>query len=127
MTGETRDSVPGSRSAGALVALVGIPVVAGAVVATQALARHAGYHEALGAPMWEATGVAYVLLVALVACLAAGTGIALVRRNRGGWALVLVLLALLPALVGAGLRPGGRRAVGGAGRSRTGCRLVARP
>lgn len=98
---EAQDTVPGSRSGGALLALLTVPVGVGGVVATHALAWYAKFHPALGEPVWSADPPAYALLLAVAAGALGGIGhTVLVDRNRGGWALVLLLVVMAPVFVG---------------------------
>jgi type IV secretion system protein VirD4 len=66
-----------------------------------ALAWYAEFHPALGEPIWSADPPAYALLLAVAAGALGGIGhTLLVDRNRGGWALVLLLVVMAPTLVG---------------------------
>ena len=94
-------SLPGSRSGAALLALLTIPVGVASIVATHALAWYAEFHPALGDPLHDPDPPVVVVVWALTA--AASGGIAhtlLVDRNRGGWALVLLVMVMAPVLVG---------------------------
>ena len=98
---EAQDTVPGSRSGGAFLALLAVPIGVASIVATHALAWYAEFHPALGDPLHDPDPPVVVLVWALTA--AAFGGIAhtlLVDRNRGGWALVLLVMVLAPVLVG---------------------------
>ena len=125
---ETQDTVPGSRSGGALLALLTVPVGVGGVVATHALAWYAKFHPALGEPVWSADPPAYALLLAVAAGALGGIGhTVLVDRNRGGWALVLLLGRDGARVRRPALRALGRRAVGRPGDPNPGHRVDARP
>lgn len=94
-------SLPGSRSGAALLALLTVPVGVGGVVGMHALAWYAEFHPALGEPIWSADPPAYALLLAVAAGALGGIGhTLLVDRNRGGWALVLLLVVMAPTFIG---------------------------
>jgi len=94
-------SLPGSRSGGALLALLTVPVGVGGIIGMHALAWYAEFHPALGEPIWSADPPAYALLLAVAAGALGGIGhTLLVDHNRGGWALVLLLIVMAPSFVG---------------------------
>ena len=94
-------SLPESRSGAALLALLTVPVGVGGVVGMHALAWYAEFHPALGEPVWSADPPAYALLLAVAAGALGGIGhTLLVDRNRGGWALVLLLVVMAPTFIG---------------------------
>ncbi|OZC01257.1 hypothetical protein BSZ36_18470 [Rubricoccus marinus] len=65
------------------------------------MAWYAKFHPALGEPVWSADPPAYALLLAVAAGALGGIGhTVLVDRNRGGWALVLLLVVMAPVFVG---------------------------
>ena len=98
---EAQDTVPGSRSGGALLALLAVPVGVASIVATHALAWYAEFHPALGDPLHDPAPPVVVVVWALTAAAFGGIGhTLLVDRNRGGWALVLLVMVLAPVLVG---------------------------
>ena len=98
---EAQDTAPGSRSGGALLALLAVPVGVASIVATHALAWYAEFHPALGDPLHDPTPPVVVVVWALTAAAFGGIGhTLLVDRNRGGWALVLLVMVMAPVLIG---------------------------
>ena len=106
MTPDASGDAPGTRSGGALLALAALPIAVGAYAGTQALAWHAGYHPALGVPLWAPSPEGTAALWATALSLALGVaGVLWVEpdrtaRARRACALGFVLALVAPALAG---------------------------
>ena len=89
------------RSPLALIALVVVPVAVGGLYAAAALAWRAGFHPALGPPIWSAEGGALVAVrVGLAAAAPVVFGLMASGRRTGAAALFLGALAAAPVGLG---------------------------
>ncbi len=95
-------AAPSSRSPLGLIALAAVPAAVAGLYAAAMLAWRAGFHPALGAPLWAAEdGVLLLVRVVLGAATIAALGLAVARRKSASVGLMLaVVLAAPAALVG---------------------------
>ena len=91
----------GTRSPLALVALAVLPGTVAALYAAAALAWEAGYHPALGAPLWAAEGLGLTAVrSALGGAGLAAVGLAVWKRRAGAATLALGVVVAAPLGLG---------------------------
>ena len=92
---------PAPRSPLGLIALAVVPAAVAAAYAAAALAWRAGYHSALGAPLWLAEGSLVMgTRVGLAVAVACAVGLAVARRWNAATTLALAVVCAAPAGVG---------------------------
>ena len=99
-------SGPTHRSPLGLLALAAVPAVVAALYAAAALAWRAGFHPALGAPLWTAEGgVLMAVRAGLGVAVLVAVGLALAGRRTEAAVLALGAVAAVPAGTGAVYEP----------------------
>lgn len=99
-------AAPSSRSPLALIALAAVPAAVAGLYAAAALAWRAGFHPALGAPLWAAEGGVLVFVrVALGATIVAALVLATLKRKSASVGLVLAVVLAAPAALGSVYAP----------------------
>ena len=95
------DAPAALRSPLGLIALAAVPAAVAASYAAAVLAWRAGYHPALGAPLWAAGGGPLVgIRVGLGVAVVAAVGLAFARRWSGAAALAIAVVCTAPAGLG---------------------------